>query len=734
MADFNFNLSDLDDSKSITSAVKRSFYPENQQVIKNTSNSQDNNFDRTLMSRDVVKIMQGDALYRNPAFALAGYEQNTKATMHTILAMGADIDDTVAVADPDNPGERLTGAQARLEIARKSIMATGFAPQGFESSMQAFVAQSIGETISGSSSEGSSGSVSDSYGNSIPHNTQGYYTSDATQVFNGGNRSIAIIDELTDLEKEEYSKRAEQLTKKKNLDISPYDRAKLKSGFIINFTQNTKHQILKDLQFDIYQSGSYMNIEGKTSPQWQAEQISKDLLGSGIKKCMVSAALIELLDRLTDTIYINGGLGVGRGIIGPNFTELSKDNNSVSDHSFGRGFDIFSVGRSLASQIKLENPVPPAAQYMKALDILLEYIQALPQEIHPDLIMVSDQLTNELGIIDGLELGTSAVRKKYPNLSKSLNFGSDSSHRNHIHISFGAKRSGAILPPSSIAPQGSSSTESNVPQSAGSTSVDKFKKSYTLKDGPLSDADVFVLLNEHGNFSEEISAIFTAIAYRESRFNPSSINKSGFWGMWQVGTTIASGGSVTAKFPVPTEEVLPFWKLGFAQWKEMGINESNYLDFHRKYRSNDPNAGRQYFDKRTFIPLNQVIGLRAKFNRKDLSKQISVLGKSKGTSILHPYGEGFLYFGWLSKVEWKIAADIYKKMTGKSSDDLSDWMLKQVAQDSRTRNIDPITGKTILESWMDGKKYPIIYKKENPETNKKEYNPPDGWPKDPTPN
>lgn len=734
MADFNLNLSDLEDSKSITSAMKRSFYPEGQQILKNTSNSQSNNFDRTLMSRDVVKIMQGDGLYRNPAFSLAGYEQNTKATMHTILAMGADIDDTVAVADPDDPSARLTGAQARLEIARKTIMSTGFAPEGFESSMRAFVSQSVGETLGGNISDGNSGSVTDSNGNSIPHSTAGYTTSDSAQVFNGGNRSIAFVDQLTDLEKQEYQKRAEKLIKKKNLSMSKQNETMIKNGFTIDFTKNRENQILKDLNFEIYQAGSYMQVKGRDEPKWEAEKLSKDLFGTGSRKVMISAALIELLDRLSDSIYINFDFDANRGILGPNFSPLTQENNSVTDHAFGRGIDIFHVGKSETSKIKLKDPIPPAATYMKALDIILQYVEALPQEIHPDLIVVSDQLTDQLGIVDGLESGTSAIRKKYPNLSKSLNFGSDASHRNHIHISFGSKRAGAILPASSFNLQEETSSESGAQATRGSQSVDKFKKSYTLKDGPLSDVDVFILLNEYGNFSKEISAIFTGIAHRESRFNPSSINTSGFWGLWQVATSPRAGGWVTAKFPVPTEEVLPFWKLGFANWKEMGINEENYRDFQIKYRSNDPNAGREYFDKRTFIPLNQVIGLRAKFNRKDLSKQISVLGKSKGTSILHPYGEGFLYFGWLSKVEWSIISNVYKKMTGKSPDDLSEWILKQVAQDSRTRNIDPETGKTILESWMNGKKYPIIYQKENPETKKKEYDPPAGWPKEPTPN
>jgi hypothetical protein len=159
MADFNVNVDDLGNSQSITAMVKRSFYPENQQIVKNTSYSQDDNYDRTLMTRDVVKVMQGDGIYRNPAFPLAGYENNTKAALHTVLAMGSDIDETVAVADPDDPKNeaRLTGAQARLEIARKSIMTTGFAPGGFDQAVESFVSSATSDVLNGQLSSSETG-------------------------------------------------------------------------------------------------------------------------------------------------------------------------------------------------------------------------------------------------------------------------------------------------------------------------------------------------------------------------------------------------------------------------------------------------------------------------------------------------------------------------------------------------------------------------------------------------
>jgi hypothetical protein len=728
MADFELNVDDLTDSKTITSALKQSFYPQDQQVIQKTSHSESGNYDRTLMSRDVNKVLQGDALYRNPAFALAGYEQNTQATMHTILSMGSDLD-SVEIADPDDPeGGKISGAQARLEIARRSVMSTGFAPPGFESSMQAFVSASIADPVNDSPAGGSSsgsGTIETSNGTTIPHSTQGYSTSDAAQVYNGGNRSIAVVSQLTEEEKEEYKKKTKILTQKANLKISSGDAGIFQNGFSINFNENSKGQDLAALNFDIKQSGSYMQTSRGMS--YETEAVDKKLFGTGKQACMPSAALIELLNRLTDSLIIRGGLGVGRGIIGPNFS-LLNGNNSVSDHAFGRGFDIFEVSLDVSSRNVFDSPVPTAQKYLAGLKVLLQYIEALPQELHPDLIVVSDQLNNELGIREGLEAADSPIRKMFPNLSKSVNFHSDSAHRNHVHISFGAKRAGAILPAVSIKPVQTQSSRTETVTTAV-TATEKFKTAFKQGDKPLSDVEVFSLLNVYGNFGEEVSAVFTAIAYRESRYNPWSTNDSGFWSMWQLGSRTNAGGLNVVKLPLPTEERIKFWKLAYKNWKEQGLTDQTADDFIRNLQKNDPtnNAGRQYFDERAFIPINQVYALRAKFGASTIGKRFDKLTNG-GASLLAPWGEGYLYHGWLSKVRYSDAKNAYTKATGKSETELRNWLLENVPASSRSRNPDPMTGKSTLESWLDGKEYSIIYRQSDGT-----YNNPSGWPATPTP-
>ena len=239
-SDFNFNLEDLSDGKSIVSKMKSSFYPENQQVIKKTSYAMDGEVGRSLMSRDPAKIIQGDGVFRNPAFAIAGYEQNTKSAMHTVISMGADFDDETSVVDPDDPTKTLKGSQARMEIARKSVMSTGFSPGGFEKSMNAFVASKVSVSTGGDSAAGATtgaagtgtGAVTTSTGATQPHTTTSYGTSGTAGVLNGSTRQIAFAEEMDATEKAIYDKKITELLTKANFKTEGTgDITVFKSGF-----------------------------------------------------------------------------------------------------------------------------------------------------------------------------------------------------------------------------------------------------------------------------------------------------------------------------------------------------------------------------------------------------------------------------------------------------------------------------------------------------------------------
>lgn len=517
------------------------------------------------------------------------------------------------------------------------------------------------------------------------------------------------------------------------------------SPFSINFDENTYKvteggktltykQDLKKLGFEIRSWGGYKS-DG-TSYDWQ----TIDQIGTGIRKCNVSAALIELLLRLTDKVYIRGGQGTDRGIVGKNFSALTSENNSVSDHSFGRGFDIEDIGVTKQEAIILAKK--SKKEYKNALELLLTHIQNFPASLHPDLIVISQDLITDFGINEkGLEDANSQIRKQFPNLAKHVNFGADTSHRNHIHISFGPIRAGSFITPE-IAAEISGTTYSG---SAGTSSetVELFKKVFRQSDkpDPLTTGELYLLLVNHANFGEEAAALFSSIVIRESRGNVWSTNDDGAFGLFQFMSRAkingaSQGEETVARILIPSEESIPFWKFAYKNWQAEGLDKMTKKDrttFMRDKQKNDPtkNAGRGYFDERAFIPINQAQMLRAKFGLdkpNNKNRKITWIGSSWTNSILGPWGERFLYFGPLSDVSYKTAKDVYVQYSGKTEQDFINWLTKKMPKDSRTWNPDPKTGKSILESWIEGKNYPGLYKKENG------WNQPEGWPDEPTPN
>lgn len=723
-SDFNFTLNDFEDSKSATARIKSSFYPENQQIIKNTSAAAEGEVGRSLMSRDSNKLIQGDGIFRNPAFALAGYEQNTKSAMHTIIAMGSDIDDEVEVTDPDDATKKLKGSQARMEIARKSLMTTGFAPGGFERSMNAFTANKLGSFGSGDSATGTAGegSVTTSTGASQPHSTAGYTESAGAQVINNSSRKINFADQMETEERKIYDEKVNQLLKKSNFKTEGTgDINVFKNGFKLSFNQlgtvngvlaaaaKNKQQNLSDLGFDIYQSGYYVEKNGKYN--YQQDKIEG--LGTGEKQVLMSPTLIEFLLRITDHLYIMGDTGIWRGIIGPNFSKLTPKNTSVSDHSFGRGFDIKKVGSTTANiSFSFNSPVPPPGIYLAGLDLFLSHLEQLPQDLHPDLIVVSSALENELGIVEGLESASSPIRVKHPDLAPFTNIYCDDSHTNHIHISWSSARCGSFVVPTPAAPTTSTQTDTGAPQATvpttniDATMIQKLKKEYYTGDNPLSTKDVFEFLYKYGGFSAEIAAIFTGIAARESSCMPFACNAQGAFGLWQFITRIGGGGGARYKIVSPSSEMIKLWHIAYKDWKKEKLIDTNekspvYCDtFIRNKQRTDPEgsvgskaktggAGRQYYDRRAFAPINQISFLRTKIGKKtDVTDIVDSMDNGTKNGIFAPWGAVYLEHSWISGLKYDLIKQVYTEGTGKDSSVLDAWILANVPQNSDARKID----------------------------------------------
>jgi hypothetical protein len=683
MSDTGINSSDLSSTASIANKIGESFYPNGEVVITGTTMSRQPYEDRSLRSADPVKLIQGDGLYRNPAFAINAYAQSTQSAMHGIVASMSDLNDDIKIADPNDPrGTPLTGAAAKMEIAKNSMLVTGYAPSGFSESIKALNNSVINSTVQPTDSD--LAYVTSEMGATVAEKTSGYIPSpEPGMVLNGGSRAIALESLLSDQEKEVYAAKIAQLNNKANFNGSV-------SPFTIDFNKNDKGQNLSSLGFSINQEPSYI------SGSMQALPVDANLLGSGAKRCHISAALIEMMLQVTNTMYIQGGTGV-RTLVGPNFSLLTAENNSVSDHAFGRGFDIMAVGNSAIPSTALSKNIDT---YRQGLHLLLTTLNGLTQDLHPDLIVVHDQLMAELGIAEsGLEGANAAVRTKYPNLGKFVNFAVDSSHRDHIHVSFSPQRAGSFITPEiATAITGVSFTAEDA---KGGISMDKFKQNFFGKpNASLSTDELMALLSTSGLFSLEVSAIFTAIAEREANIQPAAINtnrNTGDFsvGMFQINLLPKAHGDKTfyLKYNAsgqPEDSTALGYKLAYSI-----DSDNNPKTLADKVQNQ---ATQATVDKRVWIPYNQVwmLGVTA-VGSVEVAKRAKT-NEPIDRYIFRPWGDygTEIIPGFIFKTKFSTALSVYLNRGGTDAN-LRRWIRTNIPQKSRAY--------AYLEGWMGGSVY-----------------------------
>lgn len=683
MSDPGINSTDLSSTSSIANSISESFYPNGEMVVTGTTMSRQPYEDRSLRSADPVKILQGDSLYRNPAFAINAYAQSTQSAMHGIIASMSDIGDEVKIADPNDPrGAPLTGAAAKMEIAKNSMLVTNNAPSGFADSIRALNDSIINSTTQPTTSD--LAYVTGEMGATLAESTKGYIpSSEPTMVLNGGSRGIALESILSAQEKEVYTKKISELHGKANFKGSV-------NPFTIDFNTNKPGQNLSTLDFSINQEPSYI------SGSMQSLPVDSGLLGSGQKRCYISAALIEMLLQVTNKIYIEGETGT-RTLVGPNFSVLTAENNSVSDHAFGRGFDIMAIGNSNSAPNKLVTNIDT---YRQALNLLLTTLNGLTQDLHPDLIVVHDQLMTELGIADqGLEGANAAVRIKYPNLGKFVNFAVDTHHRNHIHVSFSPQRAGSFITPEiATAITGVEFDSSDV---SSGISMDKFKQNFFGKpNASLSTDELMALLSTSGLFSLEVSAIFTAIAEREANIQPAAINtnrNTGDFsvGMFQINLLPKAHGDKTfyLKYNAsgqPEDSTALGYKLAYSI-----DSDNNPKTLADKVQNQ---ATQATVDRRVWIPYNQVwmLGVTA-VGSVEVAKRAKT-NEPIDRYIFHPWGDygTEIIPGFIFKTKFSTALSVYLNRGGTDAN-LRKWIRTNIPQKSRAYKY--------IEGWMGGAVY-----------------------------
>jgi hypothetical protein len=685
MSDTGINSSDLSSTASIANKISESFYPNGEVVITGTTMSRQPYEDRSLRSADPVKLIQGDGLYRNPAFAINAYAQSTQSAMHGIVASMSDLNDDIKIADPNDPrGTPLTGAAAKMEIAKNSMLVTGYAPGGFSESIKALNNSIVNSTVQPENSD--LAYVTSEMGATVAEKTSGYTpSSEPGMVLNGGSRAIALDSLLSDKEKEVYAAKIAELNNKANFKGSA-------NPFQLNLSTNSKGQNLSTLGFTINQEPSYI------SGSMQSVQVDPNLLGTGLKKCYVSAALIEMLLQVTNKIFIDGGTGTDRTLVGPNFSVLNAENNTVSDHAFGRGFDIMAVGNSTVPSNPLSKNMDT---YRQGLHLFLTTLNGLTQDLHPDLIVVHDQLMAELGIAEsGLEGANAAVRAKYPNLGKFVNFAVDSSHRDHIHVSYSPQRAGSFITPE-IATEITGITFTAQSAQSG-ISMDKFKQNFFGKpNASLSPDELMALLSTSGLFSLEVSAMFTAIAEREANVQPAAINtkrpQDFSVGMFQINLLPKAHGDKTfyLKYNAsgqPEDSTALGYKLAYS------IDSDNNPKTLADKVMNQ--ATQATVDRRVWIPYNQawMLGVTAVGSAR--VAQLFKNNKQIDHDCFFPWGEyGTTYVpGFIFKTKFSTALSVYLNRGGTDAN-LRKWIRTNITQKSSPK------AYKYIEGWMGGSVY-----------------------------
>lgn len=594
----------------------------------------------------------------------------------------------------------MKGDQAYLKSVSMSLVGTGFAPGS--------VMNPLLQTVDGKWPGGDKSKVGDSTGALFTHNNIGYSVDSAAPGL--GERAVALESELSDDEKQIYLERGGLLKKTIN-------EPALTVGYQFDIPN-----VLSTYSFT--QTNSYYTEEFKTANT----SVDGALISAASQKAYISAALIECLLMLTDAtkgVKISGNFGLYRAVISESDktsrnsnpeSGINKDNkNSISDHVFGRAFDIRSVGDFSTLSGSKE-------RYAAALDMVLQKLNLLPQPLMPDMITIHPDVAKDKGINEGFESVDTAIKTQYPNL-KHVNFSFGTEHTDNIHISFSPQRGGKYSGSNgwltgSGASQGVDENGNPIDNAANASSAKQ--KAYTnYKNGGASVNlyELFIMLSEEGPFSQEAAAIFCAIAGRESNTNPSSYNGKCFetqtkWtedvsiGMFQFNllALINKQNNTAGNVPIyydgakVNQQLVPAHRLAYntsesSSWDPNAIAKKLvqlYAD------GNNAGASKPTTDDKLWYPINQIWMLMTKWGRNDF-KNASKIDNSSGFYHWGDYGDrsdcGFIF-----NTKFQNAVSVYLT-TGKDISILEDWVRVNFKKHQSEK------AAKYMEEWMQGTVY-----------------------------
>lgn len=420
-------------------------------------------------------------------------------------------------------------------------------------------------------------------------------------------------------------------------------------------------------------------------------------------------------------VQVKGRFGLKRNIISeddasqrnlnPSAGLDANNTNTISDHAFGRAFDIDALG-------SFSNFGKSKEHYASSLHYVLSRLNSLPLQLIPDLIVISPDVAKDLGVGEGFESESTAIKTLYPQL-RYVNFESNDHHKDNIHISFSPNRAGQYI--GSPGWTSSSTSQDSGSVTALNTEEDKSEarqKAYAnyKSGGPeITLNELFLMLTVEGPFSEEVAAVMCAVAARESVGKPSSFNgicsetQSSWGGDYSIGSfqfnliaLMNKLNNISTNVPIYYDgskvdpKTYPAHELAYAPGKALGW-DSNATG---KKMVELQNNGKADTDDKLWYPINQVWMLMTKWGRKDFKNE-SKITTSNGFFAWGDYynkdGTPRSECGFIFKTKFQDAVNVYLT-SGKPIDNLTSWVRSNLPK-TNPRTAD------YIEGWMNGEVY-----------------------------
>lgn len=730
-----FNGNNVSSSQSIVSEFFSRNFPNGQKIIKSTTDSRSSAGvgRKTLTSQSIESTISLNNMFRDPRFVLTQKPRIVQSSLNNIITSGIETvysqGASLSVKDPSDPeGTRvLTGAAAANEILLRSSISTN-ASYDFIANDAVFLNQLA-------NASGDSAILGYTFGpNGTPYPHGNYPSSGNSGQVSAGSRMVLLESNFNEQEKEWYLDRARLLQGMTGVDgLSSFGE----SSVLVN-----------GFDFDLENGRQNITVHSTYLPGFSSANVDipDELINASVQKAYIAPVIIELMIYMNSSnadIFFIGSPGTQRAgnpaIQGNNFTAL-EDGDTVSAHVMGRALDIGGVTNRDGTRGKLHFEITGerVEVYREALEIFLDELNTLAAsrpDLIPDQIVIHSELASVYGLVRGLEDAATYIKQQYPNLMY-VDFGSDGSHENHIHISFAPQRSGVYIGPGGALGDSSSQGQSDSSTSGASYYSDTiaaspeivfevygntaYTKNYGLSPSDTLTREQVTKLLYGTCMSLEAACLFTSVVTRESNLSPYTLNPERndySIGLWQQ--NMLAHGTKTYYLPINpsggSSGITELgWKLAYKNWNSIGMNSEN---FDPKLRGLDSTFTESELkaaaNPAVWVPLNQAYMLYTTITSRTAPATFSVADKianSPDTGYIfsawgdYPNGP---YYGWISNTRFKEAYDLYVSF-GQPGEDLQQWVLDMFSSSSGSGSISAqyadlwVTGYYFPSSLVDG--------------------------------